>query len=159
MSYQIKENNNIDLLSEEVICELREAFNIFDIDSDGCIEISQLGMLMNALKQYPTKEELDQITKEIDADNTNQIYFNQFLKIMTKRIKNTKDDDNKYLENLFQKLDTNESGLISIKDIRYIITNSNEKISEKDIEIIMKEVDTDKDGYISLEEFMAIMEN
>ena len=35
----------------------------------------------------------------------------------------------------------------------------NEKISEKDIEIIMKEVDTDKDGYISLEEFMAIMEN
>ena len=160
MKNNLKEKQFVEFLSEKEICELHEAFNMFDIDSDGSIELSQLRILMNSLKQYTrNKEELIKILKEEHIYNTNKINFNQFLKIMTKRIKNTKDDDNKYLENLFQKLDTNENGLISIKDIRYIITNSNEKISEKDIEIIMKEVDTDKDGYISLEEFMAIMEN
>ena len=41
-------------------------------------------MLMNSLKQYPTKEDLSKIIKEIDIDNMNQIYFNQFLKIMAK---------------------------------------------------------------------------
>ena len=159
MLCKAKEREFIELLSEQEICELHEAFNIFDIDSDGSIEASQLGMLMNALKQYPTQEELNQIIKETDIDNTNQIYFNQFLKIMAKRIKDTKDDEDKYLKSLFLSLDRNNNGLISIHEIRYIVTHSSENLSEKDIEIIMKEADTDGDGYISYEEFMMIMKN
>ncbi len=159
MLSKAKEREFIELLSEQEICELHEAFNIFDIDSDGSIEASQLGMLMNALKQYPTQEELNQIIKETDIDNTNQIYFNQFLKIMAKRIKDTKDDEDKYLKSLFLSLDRNNNGLISIHEIRYIVTHSSENLSEKDIEIIMKEADTDGDGYISYEEFMMIMKN
>ena len=159
MLSKAKEREFIELLSEQEICELHELFNIFDIDSDGSIEASQLGMLMNALKQYPTQEELNQIIKETDIDNTNQIYFNQFLKIMAKRIKDTKDDEDKYLKSLFLSLDRNNNGLISIHEIRYIVTHSSENLSEKDIEIIMKEADTDGDGYISYEEFMMIMKN
>ena len=159
MLSKAKEREFIELLSEQEICELHEAFNIFDIDSDGSIEASQLGMLMNALKQYPTQEELNQIIKETDIDNTNQIYFNQFLKIMAKRIKDTKDYEDKYLKSLFLSLDRNNNGLISIHEIRYIVTHSSENLSEKDIEIIMKEADTDGDGYISYEEFMMIMKN
>ena len=153
------EREFIELLSEEEICELHEAFNIFDIDSDGSIETSQLGMLMNALKQYPTKEELNKIIKETDIEHTNQIYFNQFLKIMAKRIKDTKDDEDKYLKSLFLSLDRNNNGLISIHEIRYIVTHSGENLSEKEIEFLMKEADTDGDGYISYEEFMMIMKN
>ena len=159
MLSKAKEREFIELLSEQEICELHEAFNIFDIDSDGSIEASQLGMLMNALKQYPTQEELNQIIKETDIDNTNQIYFNQFLKIMAKRIKDTKDDEDKYLKSLFLSLDRNNNGLISIHEIRYIVTHSTENISESDIETIMKEADTDGDGLISFEEFMIIMKN
>ena len=154
-----KEREFIELLSEQEICELHEAFNIFDIDSDGSIETSQLGMLMNALKQYPTKEELDNIIKETDIEHTNQIYFNQFLKIMAKRIKDTKDDEDKYLKSLFLSLDRNKNGLISIHEIRYIVTHSGENLSDKEIEFLMKEADTDGDGYISYEEFMMIMKN
>ena len=159
MLSKAKEREFIELLSEQEICELHEAFNIFDIDSDGSIEASQLGMLMNALKQYPTQEELNQIIKETDIDNTNQIYFNQFLKIMAKRIKDTKDDEDKYLKSLFLSLDRNNNGLISIHEIRYIVTHSGENLSEKEIEFLMKEADTDGDGYISYEEFMMIMKN
>ena len=154
-----KEREFIELLSEQEICELHEAFNIFDIDSDGSIETSQLGMLMNALKQYPTKEELDNIIKETDIEHTNQIYFNQFLKIMAKRIKDTKDDEDKYLKSLFLSLDRNNNGFISIHEIRYIITHSNENITESDIRAMMEEADTDGDGYISFDEFMTIMKD
>ena len=159
MLSKAKEREFIELLSEQEICELHEAFNIFDIDSDGSIEASQLGMLMNALKQYPTKEELNNIIKETDIEHTNQIYFNQFLKIMAKRIKDTKDDEDKYLKSLFLSLDRNKNGLISIHEIRYIVTHSSENLSDKEIEFLMKEADTDGDGYISYEEFMMIMKN
>ena len=154
-----KEDQFIELLSEQEICELHEAFNIFDIESNGSIAINNLIMLMNSLRQYPTKEELDKIIKEIDVNNEGQIYFNQFLKIMAKRLKNRKKDENKYLKSLFSSLDRNNNGLISLHEIRYIVTHSTDNISEKDIEIIMKEADTDGDGLISFEEFMIIMKN
>ena len=154
-----KEDEFIELLSEQEICELHEAFNIFDVESDGSINSKQLIMLMNSLKQYPSQKELEKILNEFNIDKNGQIYFNQFLKIMAKRLKNIKEDEDRYLKNLFSNLDRNNNGLISIHEIRYIVTHSNENISEKDIETIMKEADTDGDGLISFEEFMTIMKN
>ena len=154
-----KEDEFIELLSEQEICELHEAFNIFDVESDGSIDSKQLIILMNSLKQYPSQKELEKILNEFNIDKDGQIYFNQFLKIMAKRLKNIKEDEDRYLKNLFSNLDRNNNGLISIHEIRYIVTHSSENISEKDIETIMKEADTDGDGLISFEEFMTIMKN
>ena len=154
-----KEDEFIELLSEQEICELHEAFNIFDVESDGSIDSKQLLILMNSLKQYPNQKELEKILNEFNIDKNGQIYFNQFLKIMAKRLKNIKEDEDRYLKNLFSSLDRNNNGLISIHEIRYIVTHSSENISEKDIETIMKEADTDGDGLISFEEFMTIMKN
>jgi calmodulin len=154
-----KEDEFIELLSEQEICELHEAFNIFDVESDGSIDSKQLIILMNSLKQYPNQKELEKILNEFNIDKNGQIYFNQFLKIMAKRLKNIKEDEDRYLKNLFSSLDRNNNGLISIHEIRYIVTHSSENISEKDIETIMKEADTDGDGLISFEEFMTIMKN
>ena len=154
-----KEDEFIELLSEQEICELHEAFNIFDVESDGSIDSKQLIILMNSLKQFPNQKELEKILNEFNIDKNGQIYFNQFLKIMAKRLKNIKEDEDRYLKNLFSNLDRNNNGLISIHEIRYIVTHSNENISEKDIETIMKEADTDGDGLISFEEFMTIMKN
>ena len=79
-----KEAEFIELLSEEEICELHEAFNIFDFESDGSIEAKKLIFLMKALKQNPTQKEIDDILLEFKIDKDGQIYFNQFLKIMAK---------------------------------------------------------------------------
>ena len=154
-----KEEECIEQLTEQEICELHEAFNIFDIDSDGSITTKQLLLLMKALKQNLSKKELENVLNEYNIEKDGQIYFNQFLKIMAKRLKNIKEDEDKYLKSLFASLDRNNNGLISIHEIRYIVTHSSENISESDIEIIMKEADTDGDGLISFEEFMTIMKN
>ena len=114
---------------------------------------------MSALKQYPTEKELEDIIKEADINNEGKIYFNQFLKMIAKRLRNIKEDEDEYLKSLFSSLDPDNNGLISIREIKYIVTHSNENISEKDFEIIMKEADTDGDGLISLDEFMTIMKN
>ena len=154
-----KEEEFIEQLTEQEICELHEAFNIFDIDSDGSISTKQLLLLMKALKQNLSKKELENVLNEYNIEKDGQIYFNQFLKIMAKRLKDIKEDEDKYLKSLFASLDRNNNGLISIHEIRYIVTHSSENISESDIEIIMKEADTDGDGLISFEEFMTIMKN
>ena len=160
MSKNKKNKEFVELLSEQEICELHEAFNIFDVESDGSIAASQLMLLMKALKQKISENELDNIFNEYNIDKNGQIYFNQFLKIMAKRLKNIQEDEDEDLKRSFSYLDRNKNGLISINEIRYMVLHSKKvDISESDIETIIREADTDGDGLISLEEFMTVMKN
>ena len=154
-----KENEFVKLLSEEEICELREAFNIFDVNSEGTIDKDKLILLLFSLKQYPTKEELEETMKSLGLDKLDQINFDQFLKIMGKRINTKKVDEDIYFRNLFDSMDRNKNGMISIHEIRFIILHSNEDISEKELELLMNNVDSDNDGLISFEEFLSFMKN
>ena len=153
MTKKKRDDEFVELLTEQEICELHEAFNIFDTESEGCIDIKNFKILMKSLKQNVSEE-------EIPEDNGGQIYFSQFLKIMAKRLKNSKKkSEEKNLKNSFNELDRNRNGLISLHEIRYIVTHSKENISEEEIEFMIKEADTDGDGLISFEEFMMIMQN
>ena len=154
-----RENEFIQYLSDQEICEMHEAFNIFDVNSDGTISKDKLGSLLFSLKQYPSKKELEEIMKSDELANKNQINFIQFLKIMGKRINNKEVDEEVYLKNLFNSMDRNKNGLISIHEIRYIVLHSNEKINEEEIELLMNQVDSDGDGLISFEEFLSFMKN
>ena len=58
-----KDDEYVELLTEQEICELHEAFNIFDIESDGSIDANNFVLLMYALKQYPSKEEVEKILR------------------------------------------------------------------------------------------------
>ena len=154
-----KENDFIQFLSEEEICELREAFNIFDVNSEGTIDKDKLILLLFSLKQYPTKEELEETMKAQGLDKLEQINFDQFLKIIGKRVNTKKIDEDVYFRNLFDSMDRNKNGMISIHEIRYIILHSNENISEKDLELLMRNVDIDGDGSINFEEFLSFMKS
>ena len=149
----------INIISEQEICELHEAFNLFDINSEGVIPVNKLSSLLFSLKQYLTKEELKDILKSEGLDNLENINFNQFLKIFGKKVYNKITDDDVYLKNVFDSMDSNNNGLISIHEIRYIVLHSNEKITEEEIELIMKNVDLNKDEFINFEEFLSIMKN
>ena len=78
-----QESEIIQNLSEQEICELREAFNIFDKYSDGAIALDKLILLLKSLKQNPTQNEIKELAETF---GNLKINFNQFLIIMAKRI-------------------------------------------------------------------------
>lgn len=153
------DNEFLNLLTEQDIYELHDAFDIFDINCDGNISIDKLNSLLFSLKQYITKEELNNILKEEGLDKSETIDFNQFLKILDNKVNQKIIDEDEYLRNLFDTMDRNKNGVISLHELRYIVLHSNEEISEEDIELLMESVDQDKDGFISYNEFLSIMKN
>ena len=153
------DNEFLNLLTEQDIYELHDAFDIFDINCDGNISIDKLNSLLFSLKQYITKEELNNILKEEGLDKSETIDFNQFLKILGNKVNQKIIDEDEYLRNLFDTKDRNKNGVISLHELRYIVLHSNEEISEEDIELLMESVDQDKDGFISYNEFLSIMKN
>lgn len=55
-------------LTEEQIAEFKEAFGLFDKDSDGRITEAELRIVMTSLGQSPTDEELHNMVTLVDQD-------------------------------------------------------------------------------------------
>ena len=53
-----------------LIPEFKEAFSLFDKDGNGNISRDELGMVMRALGQNPTTQELLDMINEVDTDGT-----------------------------------------------------------------------------------------
>jgi hypothetical protein len=67
-----------------VLASYKEAFSVFDKDGSGTVSTSELGEIMSALGQNLSAEELDAIIKEVDADGSGEIDFDEFCACMQK---------------------------------------------------------------------------
>merc|ERR1712199_86210 len=81
-------------LTEEQIEEIREAFNLFDADNSGAIDVRELKAAMRALGFEVKKEELKKMISDIDNDGNGSIEFQEFLEMMTGKMgeKDTRED-------------------------------------------------------------------
>ncbi|XP_069110903.1 calmodulin-like [Argopecten irradians] len=56
-----------DLLDDDKLEEIKEAFGMFDLEDKGTIPLKELGTLLRALGEQPTEAELDNMMLEINA--------------------------------------------------------------------------------------------
>ncbi len=62
------------------------AFNHFDSDGSGSIDMSELGVAMKSLGFEPRKEDLKAMLGSMDDDENGTINFEEFLNMMTIKI-------------------------------------------------------------------------
>jgi calmodulin len=146
-----------DHLTEEQIAEFKEAFQIFDKDGDGLITTKELGTIMRSLGQTLSEEELKTIIEEVDHDKSGTIDFQEFLELMAWKMKEIDIEDE--LIEAFKVFDRDGNGLISAHELRFVMSSAGEKLSEEDIEEMIREADENGDGYIDYEEFVRMMMN
>ena len=109
---------------------------------------------MRSLGQNPTEAELMDMINEIDADGSGTIDFPEFLTMMARKMKDT-DSEEEILE-AFKVFDKDGNGFISAAELRHIMTNLGEKLTDEEVEMI-READIDGDGQINYEEFVKMM--
>jgi calmodulin len=162
-----------DQLTEEQIAEFKEAFSLFgkylgvslffnfpvvfslDKDGDGTITTKELGTVMRSLGQNPTEAELADMINEVDTDGNGTIDFPEFLTMMARKMKDT-DSEEEILE-AFKVFDKDGNGFISAAELRHIMTNLGEKLSDEEVDEMIREADIDGDGQINYEEFVKMM--
>ncbi|KAK6929888.1 EF-hand domain [Dillenia turbinata] len=144
-----------DLLTEKQIVEFKEAFSLFDKDGDGCITIEELATVIRSLDQNPTEEELQDMISEIDTDGNGTIEFVEFLHLMAKKVKET--DAEEELKEAFKVFDKDQNGYISANELRHVMINLGEKLTDEEVDQMIKEADLDGDGQVNFEEFVKMM--
>ncbi|KAF5306856.1 hypothetical protein FQA39_LY00086 [Lamprigera yunnana] len=136
-------------LSEDQVAEFKEAFMLFDKDEDGTITMAELGVVMRSLGQRPTETELRDMVNEVDQDGNGTIEFNEFLQMMSKKLKEADCDEE--LREAFRVFDKNNDGLISSNELRHVMTSLGERLSEEEVDDMIKEADLDGDGQVNYE--------
>ncbi|KAF1898302.1 hypothetical protein Lal_00033068 [Lupinus albus] len=143
-----------DQLTDEQISEFKKAFSFYDKDGDGYITTKELGTVMRSLGQNPTEAELKDIINEVDADGSGTIDFPEFLNLMAKKMKDT--DSEEELKEAFRAFDKDQNGFISAAELRQI-TILGEKLTDEEVDKMIREADVDGDGQINYKEFVKVM--
>ncbi|ORY22500.1 hypothetical protein BCR39DRAFT_551441 [Naematelia encephala] len=142
-------------LTREQIAEFKEAFSLFDKDGDGTITTKELGTVMRSLGQNPTEAELQDMIAEVDADGNASIDFAEFITLMARKMADT--DTEEEIKEAFKVFDKDGNGYISSAELKHVMTNLGEKLSDAEISEMIREADKDGDGMIDYNEFVTMM--
>ncbi len=135
--------------------EYKDAFEMFDKNKDGVITTKELANIMRSLNQDPTEEELNEMIEEVDLDKNGEVDFEEFVTLMNRRSRETNIEED--VLNAFKVFDKEGNGLISVTELRHIMTTLGDQLTEEEIDDMLKEADNDGDGYINYEEFIKNM--
>jgi calmodulin len=141
-------------LTPEQIQEFRETFTLFDKDGDGTITIRELRDVMLSLGQNPTQHELDDIFQASDFDGSGNLDFPEFLALMTRKKNDTYSEEMTSLLEAFEVFDKDGNGLITTVEMRLVMTNLGENLTDAEVDTMVREADMDGDGQIDYEEFV-----
>ncbi|XP_061887885.1 centrin-3 isoform X2 [Entelurus aequoreus] len=142
-------------LSEEQKLEIREAFELFDTDKDNAIDYHELKVAMRALGFEVKKLDVMQILKDYDREENGKINFEDFNEVVMELI--LERDPKEEIMKAFRLFDDDESGAISLRNLRRVARELGENTSEEELRSMIDVFDTDGDGEINKEEFMSIM--
>ncbi|MCQ2818395.1 MAG: protein kinase [archaeon] len=132
-------------------------FNIVDENNDGKIKKEEfLKALEGRIKTKKFDEDINIIYNNLDSDNDGEISFEEFIRASVDK-KSFLDDE--YILFAFKYFDKDGNNVADAKEIREIFE---EKIKDKTsidevLQKIISQVDTNKDGLISYEEFKKAM--
>nr|CAD7424476.1 unnamed protein product [Timema monikensis] len=96
-----------------------------------------------------TETELRDMVNEVDQDGNGTIEFNEFLQMMSKKMKGADGEDE--LREAFRVFDKNNDGMISSMELRHVMTNLGEKLSDEEVDDMIREADLDGDGMVNYE--------
>merc|ERR1711934_645126 len=137
-------------LTEEQIEEIREAFNLFDADNSGAIDVRELKAAMRALGFEVKKEELKKMISDIDNDGNGSIEFGELLEMMTGKMgeKDSREDIGK----VFKRFDDDNTNKISFRNLARVAEELGENIDDEELQDMINQADRDGDGEINLDE-------
>jgi len=142
-------------LSPEQIADFKEAFSLFDHDENGSISAKELGEVLKALGQNPTKNELSDMINEVDVDGNGTVEFAEFVILMTNKVKELSKEEE--IREAFDVLDKEKDDYITAKELKYFMRKvAHIKLSSEEAQAMIDFAG--EDGKVSFQQFLQVVD-
>lgn len=145
-------------ISDAVCFELKQAFEMIDVDGDGKIGKEELESLLSRLgAEPPNKEELQLMLSEVDRDGDGCITLEEFHAIGSAFAPSA---DRSELRETFDFFDSDRDGKITAEELFSVFkTIGDARCTLEDCRRMIRGVDRTGDGFVCFEDFSRMMEH
>jgi len=143
-----------DKLRQEDLNDIKDCFTLYDKDADGKISTQELGTVVRSLGQSPTEAEVDEISKNMIRGPT--FGLPELLQVMARFMGESRNKSDEIRES-FSVFDRDGTGMISAAELRHVMTNIGEKLSDQEVDEMIREIEVDRDGQINYEDMVRLM--
>jgi calmodulin len=146
---------NIQELPHEKLQELKEVFALFDTDGSGNVDAHELKDILSLLGEEITELEAEGMIQALDQDGNGTLDFDEFCKFMSMHQHESYSQDlEEMARSLFEVFDRDGSGQVSAAEFRSLMLQlCHGQLEEEDVDMVIDEIDKDKNGEIDLKEF------
>ncbi|KAI3811849.1 hypothetical protein L1987_21581 [Smallanthus sonchifolius] len=143
-----------DFLSNEEVEDIKEMFKKIDTDDDGIVAIEELKAGLQKFNTQIAESEVQLLIEAVDTKGKGKLDYEEFVAISLHLKKMANDE---HLHKAFSYFDKDGNGYIEPQDLQDALMEDGGEDVANVVNDIFQEVDTDKDGKISYEEFAAMM--
>lgn len=144
-------------LKQDEIEEIKEAFDLFDTDASGQIDLKELRGAMQSLGYESKNETVFTMLQELDKDGNASLDFEEFLDLMRGRDEKDDRDSREEIAKVFALFDVEGKNTITVKDIARVAKDLGERLTIEEITEIVKRACSDEASMeITLEDFYNV---
>ncbi|KAG9134142.1 hypothetical protein Leryth_004829 [Lithospermum erythrorhizon] len=143
-----------DFLSNEEVEDVKELFGNIDTDSDGVVSIEELKAGLQKYNPQMAESEVQMFIEAVDTSGKGSLDYGEFLTVSLHLRRMANDE---HLHKAFSYFDKDSNGYIEPDELRNALMEDGEDDCTDVANDIFQEVDTDKDGRISYDEFVSMM--
>ncbi|XP_018319042.1 troponin C-like [Agrilus planipennis] len=137
---------------------LRKAFQMFDPSNTGSIETAKISTILNSMGQVFDHKELSEMIKENDPESSGRVDFEGFSMIATRFLEeDDAESTQQELKEAFRLYDKEGNGYITTATLKEILAALDDKLTGRELDGIIAEIDTDGSGTVDFDEFMEMM--
>ncbi|CAN0900757.1 Calcium-dependent protein kinase 30 [Linum grandiflorum] len=141
-------------LSLEEVEVIRDMFTLMDTDGDGKITYEELKAGLRKVGSQLAEPEIKMLMEVADVDGNGTLDYGEFVAVT---IHLQKMENDEHFRRAFTYFDKDGSGYIELDELRKAMADVNGETDDDVLNDIMHEVDTNKDGRISYDEFVTMM--
>ncbi|CAN6717848.1 hypothetical protein FF1_015531 [Malus domestica] len=141
-------------LSVKEVEVIRDMFTLMDTDKDGRVTYEELKLGLHKVGSQLAEPEIKMLMEVADVDGNGVLDYGEFAAVT---IHLQKMENDEHLRRAFVFFDKDGSGYIELGELRESLQDESGETDTEVLNDIMREVDTDKDGRISYDEFVAMM--
>ena len=130
--------------------EIKTAFNMFDKDGSGNIDLQEMRDAMKALGVFLSKDEVKAMMASVDTDGNGFVDYDEFRNLIKGFIKNRNKVEE--LKRAFRIYDEDDTGLIEFDDLRRVANElEGGEVTDDEIREMLYEATRDRNGTVNID--------
>ncbi|KAH7672613.1 Non-specific serine/threonine protein kinase protein [Dioscorea alata] len=143
-----------DHLSAEEVEDIKEMFKLIDTDNDGIVSCEELKTGLVKHGSQLAESEVQMLIEAVDNQGKGVLDYGEFVAVSLHLQRMANDE---HLRRAFSYFDKDGNGYIEADELREALVEDGTTDGTDVVNDIFQEVDTDKDGKINYDEFVAMM--